>query len=90
VRTLDCPRPSAPAAASSAIPALRAALNDQDGDVRQAASEALLNILQPKKKEEGSFVFSFPNSVWEREERAFLAGAIVGTTWYKISRYGPV
>jgi hypothetical protein len=42
------------------------------------------------EKEEGSFVFSFPNSVWEREETNFLAGGIVGTTWYKSSRYGPV
>jgi HEAT repeat protein len=37
------------AAAQSALPALRAALNDEDSEVRQAVSDALLNILQSKK-----------------------------------------
>jgi HEAT repeat protein len=36
-------------AARSAIPALRAALNDEDGEVRLAASSALLSISPPKK-----------------------------------------
>jgi len=35
---------------SRAVPALRAALNDEDGDVRQAAEEALERIAAASKK----------------------------------------